>query len=312
MKRLAIIFLHLAFLPALGQENTERRLFQSQSKTQLRYLELNGSIGIVYTMGYYLDKAGAGFSIKGIDTIIRQHDGNFSGHDLKLVKEDNKFYLITNLKKSKKIFLEKVNDLDVVNNNLNNAYYLDRYFKISEKLNKQYPLNHHSFRDGFVTWKQLTNKSIDHITFRNFADWRLKVIEDSICEVQNSYVRLTNYLLHNLKTIDYSLLKDSLVKLPAEYKYRSWYYGTVVNQIAKQLPEYFFRLAEDFPDSRNIIFVSVEDSKEVIQSLKAVEGHADLKKAFFKDRRFNKAMPYKIIGAYAIVGGLIGLLIATN
>ena len=92
----------------------------------------------------------------------------------------------------------------------------------------------------------------------------------------------------------------------------SAYYGKVVNAIAAQHPDYFFRLAEDFPQYQDIIFAAVGDNKDVLEGLKAAEGHDAIKKAFFKDRRFGKTMPYKIIGIYAVVIGLITLLIVSQ
>ena len=312
MKQMAAIFLLLLFLSASGQENADSVLFQTQGKMRLHYVDLRGTGGKVYSMGRYLDKAGSGYSIAATDTLIIHEDGSYSGNKTKVVKENNKLYLIITGKKTSKFLLNTVKDPDLSNYNLNNAYYLDHYFKMCEELNKLYPLNHNSFRNGFWMWKEIPNKSMDYLVFRDFADKRLKEIKDSISEVQNRYVRLTNYIIGNLQTPDYHLLKDSLTKLPAEYKSSSWYYGTVVNEIAKQRPEYFFRLAEDFPDNQNLIFGSIENSKQVIQGLKAVEGHGDAKKAFFKDRRFGRTMPYKIIATYAIVGGLIALLIASK
>jgi hypothetical protein len=312
MKQMAAIFLLLLFLSASGQENADSVLFQTQGKMRPHYVDLRGTGGKVYSMGRYLDKAGSGYSIAATDTLIIHEDGSYSGNKTKVVKENNKLYLIITGKKTSKFLLNTVKDPDLSNYNLNNAYYLDHYFKMCEELNKLYPLNHNSFRNGFWMWKEIPNKNMDYLVFRNFADKRLKEIKDSISEVQNRYVRLTNYITGNLQTPDYHLLKDSLTKLPAEYKSSSWYYGTVVNEIAKQRPEYFFRLAEDFPDNQNLIFGSIENSKQVIQGLKAVEGYGDAKKAFFKDRRFGRTMPYKIIATYAIVGGLIALLIASK
>lgn len=263
-------------------------------------------------MGHYLDKAGSGYSIAATDTVLKNEDGSYSGNETKLARQNNKLYLITNHKKISKFLLDTVKNPDIAFQNLNNAYYLDHYFKMCEEINQLYPLNHNSFRTGFSMWKILQNKSIDHLAFRDFADKHLKEIKDSIIQVQDRYVRLTNYIMANLKTLDYSFLKDSLTKLPAEYKYSSWYYGSVINEIAKQRPEDFFQLAEDFPNNQNLIFGSVEDNKQVIRGLKATEGHSAIKKAFFKDRRFGKTMPYKIIGTYAIVGGLIALLVTSR
>jgi ATP-dependent RNA circularization protein (DNA/RNA ligase family) len=134
-----------------------------------------------------------------------------------------------------------------INNKLNNAYYLDHYFKMAHELNRSYPLNYHSFRNGFYSWEHIQNKEKDYRQFREIANVLLKGIKDSISLIQDNHVATTNYLIQNMNTVNYSTLKDSLTKLPPDYKSKSWYYGTVINEVAKQQPAYFFKLAEDFP-----------------------------------------------------------------
>lgn len=285
MKHTIIIILLLNYLFASGQDNGGKHLFQTNSKTHLYYVDLSNTDGKVYTMGGYLDKAGEGYSLRSTDTLFRQTDGTYTGNNIQIATESNKLYLVTESKKTKKFLLETVESLNAANHNLNNAYYLDHYFKMSDELNKMYPLNHHSFRNGFYAWEALPNKDIDYLQFRDFANKRLKEIQDSISKIQDSYVALSNYIIQNIKTLHYDVLRDSLTKLPAEYKSLSWYYGTVINEVARQRPEYFFKLAEDFPANRHLIFFAPENNKDVIAGLRAVEGHDEIKKAFFKGKK---------------------------
>ena len=85
-------------------------------------------------MGYYLDKAGSGYSIKKTDTLRRHSKFLYAGRILKFIKEDNEFYLHTGARTAKKFMLKQVTGADNVTHNLNNAYYLDSYFKMSVSL----------------------------------------------------------------------------------------------------------------------------------------------------------------------------------
>jgi hypothetical protein len=308
----AAILLLLNCFSALAQEGGGRTLLQTNSKMHLYYVELGNFAATVYTMGSHLDKAGTGYSIRKTDTLTRQPDGSYAGSTSRITRENNRLYLVTELKKTKKHSIDTVTSLAVFNNNLNNAYYLDSYFRMSRELNKAYPLYSHSFRDGYRTWKDIQNKELDYLQFREFADDHIKNIRDSISRLQEKHTALTNYLIQNISTLEYNTLKDSLAKLPPEYAYQSSYYRTVMNAAATQKPEYFFRLAEEFPAHRRLIFSSVENDKEVLSRMKAVEGHDKIKKEFFRERKFEKSIPYKVIGAYAALAGLITLLIVAR
>ena len=285
---LTTLILLLNFPVVSGQSNNEIVFLETKSKTRLYYVELNGSDGKVYEMGSYLDKAGSGYSIRSTDTLIRQSDGVYTGKNTKVFSENKIVFLETQNKKTKKFIVDTSANLTMVNTNLNNAYYLDNFFSMCDELNKTYPLNHYSFRNGFSFWRDLQNKESDHLLFRIFANNKLKDIKDSISSVQNQYVALTNNLIQNIKTIEYTILKDSLTKLPADFRGTSWYFGTVINEISKHRPDFFFRLAEDLPNNRNVIFTAVEDDKQVLQNLKDVENHNEIKEEFFKDRKFGK------------------------
>jgi hypothetical protein len=306
------ILFSLSCLSALAQDGSGKAFLQTNNKMHLYYVSMDNSAAIVYEMGKYMDKAGMGYSIIKTDTLARQPDGTYSGNGSRITRENNRLYLITQLKKTRKLPIDTVRSLAVFNNNLNNAYYLDSYFRMSRELNQSYPLNHHSFRNGYRTWNELLNKETDHLQFREFADNHIMNTRDSIGQLQDRYTALTNYIVQNISTLDYTTLKDSLVKLPAEYAYQSSYYRTVINAAATQKPEFFFRLAEEFPANRQLIFSSVENDKELFSRMKAVEGHDKIKKEFFRERKYEKSIPYKVIGAYAALAGLITLLIVTQ
>lgn len=261
----------------------------------------------------HLDKAGRGYSIIHSDTLVKQEGGTYKGRNTEIIREGDQLYLVSGWnKKRKKSSLEAVNDPATVNNNLNNAYYLDHYFDMSDELNKAYPLNHHSFRGGYYTWKQLSNTNIDHQEFKNFTDKRLKEIKDSVIRVNDTYVALTNYLVQNMASLDYNTVKDSLARLPAEYRGTSAYYSTVVNAMSRQKPAWFFQLAQDYPNDRSIIYMAADEGKEAEKGLKAVEGHDAIKKEFFKDRRFGKTMLLKTVLIYTGVAAGLTLLIASQ
>jgi len=306
------LLLFLFPLLALAQDSSAGMYFLTNSKAGSYYIDVKKSVAYVYEIGSYLDKAGTGYSIRSTDTLTRQTDNNYAGKTSQFINEENKYYLIRTARKTKKIAADQAKTNAMMNHNLNNAYYLDNYFKMSEVLNNAYPLNHHSFRNGFSTWKTLPIQDAPYMQFRDFANSRLKEIKDSISNQQDKYVTLTSYIVQHLHNLDYSALKESLRMLPATYGNVSKYYGTVINEVAQKRPDYFFMLAEDFPNNQGLIFASVTDKKEVMEGFKAVAGHDTVKKAFFKDRRFGKTMLYKIIGTYAVIIGLLTLLIVSQ
>jgi hypothetical protein len=120
------------------------------------------------------------------------------------------------------------------------------------------------------------------------------------------------FLIDNINNLNYSTIKDSLTDLPKEYRSGSWYFGNSVYEISKQKPDYFYRIAEDFPENQNIIFAAVSDDKQLVGELKNVQGYDNLKNEFIKDYNFGKSMNYKIIGVYVVLVGLLTWLIVSQ
>lgn len=122
------------------------------------------------------------------------------------------------------------------------------------------------------------------------------------------YTRLTNHIIKSIQQIDYAALRDSVAQLPAEYAGKSQYYSKVMNTVVVSQPEYFLRLAEDFPQDRSLIFSSVVDNKQARTTIESVMGHDNTRNAFLKERKEYKSLPYKAIGIATLGAGLLILI----
>jgi frataxin-like iron-binding protein CyaY len=310
MKHLFVTILLFAYYQAVwGQTDQNRPLLEANSKAHRYYVDLNDTYAVVYVMGRYRDVGGSGDAISLTDTLQKQPDSSYSGKQFRIIIDRKGPILISKSKRNRQFWVFPSSDAKLANNRMNNAWYLNHYFDLSDTLNKAYPLNHHSFRQGFYTWAKLPEheKNMPYLQFRSFADQRLKKIGDSISAAQDKYTRLTDYIVRNIRTLDYTALKDSLAQLPAEYPGKSQYFGIVINAVALQQPEYFFHLAEDMPQHRFLIFSNGVDNKQAFPRLARVEGHDEMKKAFLKERKTMRTMPY-----VALASALTGLAFFTG
>ena len=308
----AAILVCFLYLDVTGQNDIKDVFYQAGSKSQFYYVNVRDVIAIVYEMRSYIDKAGTGSSIRQEDTLSKVTGGSYVGKSASITANEEQLFLVLRGKKTKTLKLEPIKSESVTNHQLNNAYFLDSYFSMCREITQSYPLSHLSFRGGFYEWKKLENKEMDHVQFRKFVDTSIGKIKDTISQIAERNIALTDFMTKNLKTLNYDVLKDSLTKFPADYGSRGAYYSKVINEVSKQKPEFFFRLAEDFPNDRALIFSSAGEDDETIKNFRAVEGHAEIKKVFFKERRFSKSLPYKIIGIYAVIAALVVLLISSQ
>lgn len=223
-------------------------------------------------MGKYLDKAGIGSSIRYTDTLHLQPDNSYRGKVFKIENGNNQLY-ITSLteKKHKKYKLEIPDARKIVFQDLNNAYYLDNYFAMSKRLNKRYELNHFDFRNGFYSWKELPEKDIHYLEFRNVADSLIKRTEDSVSQRQDQLIKQTKYLIDNVDKMAYAEFKDSISKIPAEYGYETRYYSMAVREISKSRQDFVILLYKDFPENRTLMEFAVEENKALQEKLKAIQ-----------------------------------------
>jgi hypothetical protein len=304
MKLYITILALFVTLQLFGQNIT---FFKTTGKKNLHYLEFSNDNVKVYKMGSYFDKAGSGSAIILIDTLMMTGENEFKGEQFTLKKNNTHYTLVT--ENGKEYETEPENDLNRVNSELNNAYYLKSYFDLSDKLNREFPLNHYTFRNGYYAWQKQPNKTISHNKFIVQTDKEIAKIYDSIYIEQAALIRTTNFITEKVGQVNYSILKDSISKLPIDYRPQSGYFDNSVYKMVKSNPEYFYKLLQDFPKSKTFIYSAVDHDKELVKELKRVDGYDNLKKEFIKDYKYGKTMSYRIIGTYVIIAGLLTWLI---
>jgi hypothetical protein len=311
MKHLFVTILLFAHCQAAwAQTDPGRRLLETKSKTHPYYVDLQDTTAMVYALGYNWNFRSFGQTIANADTLQKQPDSSYSGRYFRIIREKDRQYLLPMTGKKKKLQLNAASDTNLVNNRLNNAWHLDSYFMMCKRLDKRYPLNYLDRRVAYTTWFKLPEdeKNMPYLQFRVLADKRIKEMGDSISAIQEQYVRLTNDILENFSSWDYAALKNNLAQLPAVYMYPSRYYGTVIDTVILRRPEYFFRLAEDLPQHRSVIFYYGTDNRHTFSELMRVEGHDEAKRGLLKARRDERLSAYYAIGSTLVSVGLVTLL----
>jgi len=269
MKRL-FQFPFLLITANVFAQTSQPNLYEVSKPFKQLYVDKHESFIVAFDMGRYLDKAGVGSSIEKTDTLFLQLDKSYQGKSFKVQENNNQLYIAgLNEKKLKHYKLEIAENTKDATYHLNNAYYLDNYFAMADRLNRKFELNHYDFRNGFANWEKLPNKEMNYLEFRKFTDKTIREIEDSISKRQEYLTTLIDYLVTNAETLDYLSFKDSLSKMPAEFPYKSSYYKTVINRISKSTPELVVSLYKDFPHNRILIELAVEKDKALLQRLKA-------------------------------------------
>lgn len=294
-----------------GLASAQDRFFlQTSSKRDAWYVDMRNKSAVAYKMGIYYDKAGTAPAILSADTLLLQPDGSYTGTYTKIMRENNAFVLYTNSRKRNKHRLGKVENEGAATTRLNNAWYVGQYVKMTDTLNKSYPFTHHSFRGGFYTWQTLSYKEMDYLEFRTVAGRQLKAFEDSVRNVHNGFMATTNYITQHLSTIAYDTLKHHITRLPLLQQYEGigWYRGAMMKEVARQRPEYFWKLTRDFPDNRNLVFWTVRQDKTIMRGLNAVAGYDDMKKEF--DRAKKEDRKAATMGTISIIAGaaLLGVI----
>jgi hypothetical protein len=275
----------LISLASSGQESASNSQFlTSVRKTHGVFIELSRDAGTVFTMGYMIDKAGTGYVLDSVYTITPQPGTSsyyYADQRPALESKEGRQYVSFPGYKSKIKHSEvkTVDDLKDLNYKLNNGYWWKQFLKLSNEMNARYKWFHYTFRAGFPLWKSFTNQDIYYRDFMVFADNKIKILRDSIIKAQLISSGTTEFLITNIPTIEYTVLKDSLFTLPDAYDHK--YFGQVVNEICLKRPELFFRLADDIPDKRSALF-GVFIDKEARRKLKQVQTDSPSKKFYFK------------------------------
>lgn len=199
-----------------------------------------------------------------------------------------------------------------VNVDLNNAYYIKSYYDLSTRLDKEFPLFHFSFYSGYGAWDRLKEKGLDHESFMLLTNSDIRSVYDSIAKDETRHTNTTNFIKENAGSVGNSQLRDSLRTLPVTYCPNSCYFIRSVYAMAKADPVVFYQILEDNPSNKTIVHYAVSDDKELIKRLSAVDGYNSLRREFIKDRRYDRSIPYRVFGAYAVIAGLITWLIISQ
>jgi hypothetical protein len=270
MKKNCILPFLLCTVNLFGQV-TKPNLYEVSKAFKKIYADNHENFIVAFDMGKYLDKAGVGSSIRKTDTLFLQSDKSYKGKEFKIENIISQLYIASlTEKKSKKYKLNISENIKIASQDLNNAYYLDSYFAMSERLNKKYKLNYFSFRNGFHSWEKVANKEINYIEFRKIADNEIQKTEDSISKRQEQLLSQTKYLVDNIEKLTYAEFKDSISKIPAEFPYQSSYYRATLSEISKIKQDYVISLYKDFPNNRALIEFAVEKDKTLVKKLKAM------------------------------------------
>jgi len=177
-----------------------------------------------------------------------------------------------------------------------------------KQLDSIYPLRYHGGWDALQQWNKSPEKESDYRDFRGVAKRYINRIRDSISRKDAYFTTLTNYLLENIKAIDYNTLRDSLLKLPITANIDQKYFSEVVKRVAVENSNYYFRLAEDLPDKKDIFF-DIIYGRKIVHRLKHVPGHNAVKKDFSKHKHSDRLFTYYALSSQIIVAGLVVWLI---
>ncbi|MBN2682261.1 MAG: hypothetical protein JXR58_07115 [Bacteroidales bacterium] len=319
MIRTSILLVFFSVL-ALGQNNNEKVLLASEGKYSQYYVELDKNMGYLIALENYYSKAGRYYVATYIDTLAKSEDNNeilFIGNKSKiqLINKEPNIVIMENLQESiKSLKLDTVNDTTYAFIDLNNGIWWSFFLEMCKEINTSFPLYDFSFYDGFGYWASFNNKNENYQSFQAIANNKATYIKDSLTVLNTPLVEITNELLFKIDTIKYDELKVKLMKLPMEYKSESWYFGTVLNALCNSRPEYFYKLVEDIPEKKEMLFGMADLDKSTRKKLKKVETNSPMQKEFIKYRRGETMFAIwgttiYTAGMIAFWGGIIYLIV---
>lgn len=305
-KKIIFVWSFLFSLCRANAENDSGSVFLSALKHRsMHYVELGEKSGIVFQL-HRLGGPFLGYRLSFTDTIFRQADSSaylFAGKRTAIQMANDRMYLVirdTVRNKIKRIQVDTSGYSAEANAKINNAYWWTNFFRLLNDFRAGFILPDFGYWEGDGLWESFGEKRDTY--FRYFipvANARIQALRDSFTAQEKPNTRITRYLIDNIASLDYNTLKDSLTKLPSEYPYKSEYFNAVIDSVCARRPDLFFRLAEDLPDQRDVIFASADNRREIRKKLKEVAPDSPLKKEFLKGKRREKF--YNIAGTTGIL-----------
>ena len=321
MQKIKIVLL-LAFFPLimLGQNMNKNLFLVSDNETSKYYVEINKNNAYVISIDSRFHKTGRYYyialSLDSLSQSVTNKEYLFVGNKTKILFVKNKPCLIIQEKisdKPKFYPLDSLTDNTIAFNDINNGIWSNEFYQMCKEMNTRFPLQRFSPENSFCYWNSFVNKDEYYGDFQFFSKTKIKKIKDSLVFEQTQLVNRTNELLKNITTIEYSNLKSEILKLPIEYKRESWYFGTVLNALCISRPELFYKLVQDIPERKEMLFDLAYINKDARKMLKKAKTDSPLKKEFVKRNRKEKVFAICASTLYASMvvsfwGGIIYLI----
>lgn len=226
-----------------------------------------------------------GKRVNAIDTLF-SGTGEFVGNKFNLITLDAVLYLTSNgsdKHQPKKLELERVEDPQTLNEDLNESYWFTNYIKMIREIDTIYPYANFSMETGWYNWRGFTNKNSYYEDFRAFVDGYIPSYKDSILQAHAAYTKILEGMQSNMMDLTADESIKEIQQFPNSKKQYSGYAKAIVNEIAEIRPELFYEIAEKSGDQQQQLFSSV--SKPAIKTLKKIETDSPSKKQFKKFRR---------------------------
>lgn len=313
--KIAIVILLL--VPGFVQSQDSRDLMLFFAKHhQAFFIDIAGDTGTVIKIVQQYDVAGRYYLTEFYDVVVKNvqnPDQPFFGKYSSIDRIRDQYFLRLyrpGMRKGRKFKLDTVVVREAANKEINQGIWWNRFLDMVDKFNKKYPLQHYSFRNGFMLWDSIQYMKIDYRDFPVRADQVIGKIRDSLIHLNAPRAELSGDLIENAGRYDYDTLKRRMLQLPMEYRSHSAYLSAVLLAVADRRPEFFFRLCEDLPENREMFFFTVFTDKKIRRKIKRVESNSPMKKELVKYFRKQTAGIIFTTGLYvAVIGGVTYLII---
>jgi hypothetical protein len=301
--RVARIFLFIFILFyanfSSAQDTTinKKIYLKSASKKYFFYFELTGNKVKVYSLNKWYDKAGTGYSMAFSDSLSNNEYSGAQGVKISLRSISNKQYLVLlrSLRKQKRIKIDKNINQQLFNTDINNGYWWSSFSNLCVEINLKYAFYRYDFRKGFELWESFPNKAANHEDFKLFVDSKIKFLRDNLISFHTNYMQEINEIFSIISTIDYSSLKNHLLRLSNNNCDGCKYFESAIEKVSSTRPEFFFKLAEDVPEIKNVILGTFIYRKETITILRNIPSDSPIKAEFFRKVKDEKILTTKML-----------------
>lgn len=270
------LFLLLIIAPtltALTQSTPNSDWLQPVKKRYATVIEKEGDRYLVYRLGYWIDKAGNGYNLISTDTLTKiavAGNEHWENSYLTLAKTGESTYMLEapngNQLGGRKIELKPAVSGPTLQEKVNNGYFWQNFSHLTDSLNKEWPLQHFRWRDGFIYWENFQSKDLPLREFEVVLQPLFQFIWDSVGDINKVYQRQLDYIRDNITSITLQAAVDTIKALP------TWWGETYLQKaallIGNNRPELFFPLADADPARQGYYFYAIQEFDEVKEKLR--------------------------------------------